>query len=101
MKNSLAFVVGILGILAVAPNASQAQAFTLGFWDEPGYYAPGYYPPGFYRYPYYGNESYNPGHEVVSAFLCVGRFFFSGFLTEFLPVCARLRWLGGGVQTYP
>jgi len=34
--------------------------------------------------------------RVVSAFLCVGRFFFSGLLTEFLPVCARLRWVMRG-----
>ncbi|MGA8654938.1 MAG: hypothetical protein WB586_02220 [Chthoniobacterales bacterium] len=61
MKNFLAFVVAVLGILAAAPNASQAQGFTLGFGDGPGYYAPGYYPSGYYGYPYYSNDYYNPG----------------------------------------
>ena len=62
MRKFLVFVVAVLGILAAAPNRSQAQGFTIGFGDGPGYYAPGYYPPGFYGYPYYGNEYYNPGH---------------------------------------
>ena len=41
MKNFLVFVVAVLGILAAAPNTSQAQGFTIGFGDGPGYYAPG------------------------------------------------------------
>ena len=55
MKNFLVLMFAVLGLLAVAPNVSRAEDFTVTFEGGPLYYSPGYY-----GYRYY---NYDPGNE--------------------------------------
>jgi hypothetical protein len=57
MKTFLVLTIAVLESLAIAPNESQAQRFTVTFSGEPVYYAPGYYGYRFYNYDP-GNEYY-------------------------------------------
>jgi len=67
MKSFLVFTIVILGFMAVAPNESPAQGFTVTFGDGPEYYTPGYYGYHYYHfdpgkeYYYYHRRIYNPG----------------------------------------
>jgi hypothetical protein len=68
MKKFLLLTLTALGLLAVAPNESKAQGFSITFGGGPAYYSGYSYDPGYgyyyynrpyyYRHYYYGNYYY-------------------------------------------
>jgi hypothetical protein len=76
LKKCLLLILGVLGLLAVAPNESKAQGFSITFGAPEYYYGSGYYNggycnpgdgyyyyhrrvyyrPNYYRSYYYGNH---------------------------------------------
>jgi hypothetical protein len=72
MKGFLLFIIAMLGLLAAAPNESQAQGFRGTLGDGSEYYAPGYYGYRYYNYDpgrvyyyhqrFYYARTYHPGY---------------------------------------
>jgi len=66
MKNLVVLMIAVLGLLAIAPNESQAQGFTATFGGQPVYYAPSHYGYRYYNndlgneYYYYHQRAYYP-----------------------------------------
>lgn len=62
MKKFLFIILAVLGLLAVAPNESKAQGFSISFGGGPGYYNGGYCNPGYGDYYYQRRVYYRPSY---------------------------------------
>ena len=63
MKKFLLLILAVLGLLAVAPNESKAQDFSINFGGSPGYYDGGYCDPGYGYYYYHRRVYYRPAYD--------------------------------------
>jgi hypothetical protein len=55
-------------LLAVAPNESKAQDFSINFGGPPGYYDGGYFDPGYGYYYYHRRVYYRPNYYPGNLF---------------------------------